>query len=307
MKKLLCVALALIIICSFSACGKSKSKNYSINQNVGSLFDDDNSSENTSQQEPTKTMLSPFEGIDYVISGISPNCSISVNIQNCDPTVQKNVSFSLDKSSYANGETAVLTAKLSGYNSNQEYAIDQTSMDIPISGQPEYITSVDDIDLTKVKPELDDFLDAHIAKAEAGQTSYPFGVYVVNLIEISNVKAGDIYFQSLKAYKEKPDNAYYNYLSFTYSAKQISSNGFTGEAMEPGNLYGCFSAVNIIKYPDGTIKWGSGSPDSFDFLVSGSGSGMEDCISKCIIINSDNYNITKLDKTSKSTEGEQQS
>lgn len=77
-------------------------------------------------------------------------------------------------------------------------------------------------------------------------------------------------------------------LSFTYSAS------YSGE-FASGNVYCSISAVNIIKYPDGTIKWGVDDPNAFDFFAEGSDKSMEDCISITIMNKSDNYNISKIE------------
>ena len=290
MKKVLSIVLILLLFL-LTSCGKSKQSGITVKR--GSDFSQGKETvANASSPDLTKTVLDPFDGIRFETAGISPKCTVSINNQNCSVDVQEKVTYSLDKKYYANGETAIITAQLSGYNDNQKYSLSSETTQWTIENQPEYIMSPDDIDLSQIKPELDDFVKSTIAKETHADIRWSLlGASVTGADEVKDLRAGDTYFLGLKLQKEVEDNSYYNYLTFTYSGKYISEQ-------EVGNFYTCISAVNLIKYPDGKIKWGSESTDGFDFITDGSTKGMEDCIDKTIIIHSDNYNITKLEEKS---------
>lgn len=292
MKKIICIALILLLFTLTTGCGKSKSSGIVVKK--GNEFDSQmNTTESTDPSQVEKTVLNPFDGISFETSGISPKCTVTINNANCSVDVQKNVTYTLDKEFYANGETAIITASVSGYDNNQLYSLSSETTEWKVENQPEYITSVDDIDLSQIKPELEDFVKATIAEeTHAGVRWSLLGASVTSAEEVKDLKLGDIYFQSIKLQKEVEDDLFFNYLTFCYSGKYITSDG------DNGNIYTCISAVNLIKYPDGIIKWGSESTDGFDFTAEGSTKGMEDCIDKAVIIHSDNYNITKLDKNS---------
>ncbi len=297
MKKIICVALALLLFALATGCGKSKTDGIIVKKGGEFSQGDErgsqmNATESTDPTQAEKTVLNPFDGISFETSGISPKCTVTINNANCSVDVQKKVTYTLDKEFYANGETAVITAALTGYNDNQLYSLSSETTQWKVENQPEYITSADDIDLSQIKPELEDFVKATIAKETHSDIRWEIlGASVTSVDEVKNLKAGDIYFQSIKLQKEVESGSFYNYLTFCYSGKYVT-------AKDEGNIYTCISAVNLIKYPDGTIKWGSESTDGFDFKAEGSTKGMEDCIDKAVIIHSDNYNITKLDKKS---------
>ena len=163
-----------------------------------------------------------------------------------------------------------------------------------MNNQPEYITSIAGIDLNSIKNELDDFVTSNIAEAiKKGTDGYYYSSILgtdvgVELKKVENLTAGAVYFQSKKLQKQSEQNQYFNYLSFTYSGTYIGEYG-------SGNFYSCVSAVNIIKYPDGTIKWGSKSTDAYDFIAEGSTEGMEYSISSYITTHSSDYNISSVD------------
>lgn len=295
MKKILCVVLALLLFVPLTGCGMKKADGIIIRKNDEFSQNDEhdsqiNATESTEPSEIEKTVLNPFDGISFETSGISPKCTVTINNANCSIDVQKKVTYELDKEFYANGETAIITASLAGYDDNQLYSLGCETTQWKVENQPEYITSADDIDLSQIKPELDDFVKATIAKETHSDIRWSLlGASITAAEKVKKLKAGDIYFQSIKLQKEVESDSFYNYLTFCYSGKYIAQ-------YESGNIYTCISAVNLIKYPDGTIKWGSKSTDGFDFIAEGSTAGMEDCIDKSVIIHSDNYNITKLDK-----------
>ena len=60
------------------------------------------------------------------------------------------------------------------------------------------------------------------------------------------------------------------------------------------NVYVNISAQNIVKYPDGTLKWGSESADDFDFQASVSDKSIEDVTATSITSMSADYDIKKI-------------
>lgn len=238
--------------------------------------------------------LNPFEGIKYEISGISPYCKVAINNSDCAEEVQKYVKYKLDKETYANGETAIVTAELSSNTGENAYKLTAKNAQCTVSGQPEYVSSVEGIKLDALKKELNDFVKANIAEAvkrgtEGFMYSSVLGTGVSSeLKKVENLTAGNVYFQSKKLQKQSDSSDYFNYLTFTYSGAYVGKYA-------SGNFYSCVSAVNIIRYPDGSIKWGSKSPDNYDFISEGSTEGMEYTVSAFITAHSSDYNITKVE------------
>ncbi|MGN1161839.1 MAG: hypothetical protein ACI4SX_06300, partial [Candidatus Fimenecus sp.] len=236
--------------------------------------------------------INPFDGIKYEISGISPYCKITVNNQNCSEEVQKYVEYSFDKEYYANNETAVIKAALSSGAGETSYVLEKTDFQYEIKNQPEYITSVDNVDLSFLNKELTDYITSQKAFAEKNDTV--FGFYYASKtrkVKILNMSECQVnYISSLKSTKRDvlEKTKVFNQLSYIYTIRY--TNLWEDECV----LYVNISALNIVKYPDGTVKWGSQSTDSMDFVNSFTEDSVEGCVNSTIMCNSDNYNISKI-------------
>lgn len=259
----------------------------------GESVDSSEKENGNSHSSQNANPIDAFKGIEYEISGISPYCKITINTSNCSLDAQKNITYSLDKEFYANGDTAKITATLTNSAKNS-YKLINTESEVTVSGQPEYLTSVDSDTLKIIQSELDDWITSNVAEAiKAGQNGY----LCSNLLgcnvhsEMKSVKGitlNSTYFSTEKTNK-KADNKYKNMLSFVYSAQYIGR-------FESGTVYSSITAVNIIKYPDGSIKWGTKNSDEKDFVAAGiETGGIENCITTLIMCNSSDYNISKVD------------
>lgn len=235
--------------------------------------------------------LDAFSGIKYEISGISPYCQISINNQGCSENVQKYVTYSLDKSYYANGETAVITATLSEYTGDEYYKLDSTEDTYKVSGQTEYLTSVDDCDFSTLKSELADYITATIASgkkhAAEGYTWTTIFDQGIKDFSGATTKASDVYFSTVKLNKSSDNVEFTNKLTFTYTVNYTADD-------EKGVFYACISAENIMKTADGEIKWGTKNVDDLDFVSESAEGSLENCVTTLIMCNTANYNISKV-------------
>lgn len=250
----------------------------------------DTTVEPSEPEEPQKVQLDPFEGLHFEVSGISPYCQIIINNVGCSMDVQMNVTYTLDKKYYANGEEAVITASI---KNTDDYSLTTESRLFQVNNQPEYITSLENVDISIITSELEDFITSNTATAvRDGQSGYLYSNLLgcsvrSEMKSVDNVEKGDIYLSSIKANKVFSNQGYYNMLSFTYSAT------YTGR-FSSGTIYSSISAVNIVKYPDGSIKWGTKNLDTMDFTAVGTDRSMENCITTLIMCNSVDYNISKI-------------
>lgn len=243
--------------------------------------------------------IDPFENLSYEVSGISPYCKITINNSACSAEIQKYITFSLDKDYYANGEVAKITATLSA-NTDKLYLLENTETAYTISEQPEYITSLDNVDLSLLKQELSDAINAQKSQANGGDYLFNLPHWKAggtNFKSCDNMVASDIYFLSLKTIKLSEfdmQDTPFNQIAFTYSVDYTWEN--TNRHETGSNTFWVnINAGNIIKCSDGSIKWGYESSESYDFNCSYSQDGLEDCITTTIINNSDNYNISKVE------------
>ncbi len=260
-------------------------------------FDTDENSKDDDTAETTteKESVDPFDGIDYEISGISPYCKITINNSACSEEVQSYVSYSMDKKTYSNGDEAIITAKVT----NKSYKLKNDTYKITVSNQPEYVSSINNIDLTSLKKQLSDTINAEKSQASGADTLFGLSHFYTegtNFISCNSITVGDVYFSSLKTIKYNTfdmEEMPFNEISFTYTVNSSWEN-VNRKTSGKNTFWVNISAANIIKYPDGTVKWGYESSESYDFKFSPSQIGMEDCVSTTIISKNENYNINKV-------------
>ncbi len=249
------------------------------------LDNDKNDGNSTSAAASKKTKLDPFKNVSFTVSGISPYCQIAVDSSECSLDVQKNVNYKFDKSYYANGEKAKVTASL-GWGANSDYELSSTSYTYTVSNQPAYITSVSGVSRTKLENELNDYIEAEAAKG-IGYT-YTFGIFCNGCQSVSTPKKEAVYFVSVKETKKYENVDFYNSLNYIYSCTATDKYGETKQ------IYLNISAYNIVKDSDGTIKWGKKNPDSYDFYYESGENGVSNLVSTTITVLKDDYNISKV-------------
>lgn len=244
-------------------------------------------------RDKNATALDAFDGIKYEVSGISPYCKISINNQGCSEEVQNYVTYSLDKEDYANGDTAVITATLRSSTGDTIYKLSSSEDTYKVSGQTEYITSVDGCDFTTLKAELADYITATIASAKKSAADNRWGsakIFGKGFDGFSNATttASDVYFSTVKLNKSTNNADFKNRLSFTYKVTCTLDN-------KTEVFYACISAVNIIKTASGEIKWGSKNVDDLDFISENADGSLENCVTTLIMCNTADYNISKVE------------
>lgn len=237
--------------------------------------------------------LDAFDGIKYEVSGISPYCKISINNSGCSEEVQNYVTYSLDKENYANGDTAVITATLHSSTGDTLYKLAEAESTYKVSGQSEYITSVEGCDLTALKAELADYITATIASAKKSAAESWWGyakIFERGFDDFSNATttASDIYLSTVKLNKSSDNVAFTNKLTFTYKVSYTTKDN-------SGVFYACISALNIMKTSSGEIKWGTKNVDDLDFVSENADGSLENCVTTLIMCNTADYNISKVE------------
>lgn len=234
-----------------------------------------------------KTAIDPFAGIQCVVTGISPYCQVSINEQNCDENAQRYVTYSLDKETYANGETVTVTAELDRWVSEQ-YTLTATEYTFRVEGQAEYITSLDGLDLTFLKTELQDYMDGRCSTAISEEILWTYD----NFWYVSKMRVSlqETYLSTLKLIRKDSmgEDMPYNRLSFIYRVDITDQDG--AKIL----LYMSSDAVNIVQYPDGHIGWGTSSPDNFDFVETAWSDSLEQCVAGSITAHRSDYNISMI-------------
>ncbi len=245
--------------------------------------------------------LDAFNGIEFIADRISPYCVVVINNQGCSLDAQKYVEYSFDKETYANGDTVTVTAELNYSGKCAGYSLISSQYSFVLSDMPEYISTVQGVDLTFLREELDDYVTAKIASAIGTQDFLGDGVYYPNsywrghIDSITSFGATQEYLSTIKLIRQDSvcKDTPYNKYSFVYS---FLLKGHYNETSVSNTLYVSIEASNIIKYPDGSIKWGTASPNDFDFTYQTDLVGVENCITTNIMNDSADYNITKITK-----------
>ncbi len=253
--------------------------------------------------------LDPFDGATFEVTGVSPYLTLTVNNSGCQSEVQNCVTYTLDKEQYANGDTAVITASFMEPNSSGNYTLAETEKTYSIKDQPEYITSLDGIDLTTLESELDDYMTAKTS--ESIDTNYLFnigahdGVTSVNYISVDKIELQEKYLISLKKNKIENNDKFFNSINYIYQISTTTGLPEIGYSPKDSKIYVNVSAYNVVKYPDGSLKWGLEDPDSYQFEYQSSDKGVNNLVTTTITVLSDNYNITKIDIGNKNSKPQQ--
>ncbi len=249
-----------------------------------------------------RTAIDPFDGLKFVPSGVSPYCQVGLNNQGCSRDAQLYVEYTFDKEIYANGDTVTVTAQLSRSADPELYFLTQSQATYTLSNQPEYITSVDGVDLTLLESELNDYVKAQVASAIEYYKFFDISAwrFVENYYDsdYANIDTSleEKYCSALKLTKQnKMDKKTpFNKISYVYSFSVVVEDTLRGTFT--GTVFVTIHACNVIKYPDGSIQWGTTGPEAYDFTWGTSVISLENCVSICIMKDSADYNITKIEK-----------
>ena len=296
-RNLICIILVLSILSTiFIGCDKKDDDSDSEDKTSHSIHTGNKNPDNV-KPSPTITpnndvIVDAFTGLMFEVTGISPYCKILVNNSKCSDDAQRYVSYTLDKEMYENGDVAIITACLSDVEyTNKNYVLKETEMEFKVENQAQYITSLENVDLTFLKSELNDYIASK--KSSALGTSKLFNVrleYMTSkIISVGETKAEATYFTSVKKTRENSGLDFYNAINFVISIPATQEYKNT-----TSTAYVVIRAYNVIQYSDGTIKWGLENPDEYGFNYFSTGESLDYATSSFVTSLSENYNITKV-------------
>lgn len=210
--------------------------------------------------------VDPFEKLEVTYTGASPYINVAVDSSKCSNLINEYVSFSLEDKYLRNGDTFTVTAVYDEYEAEENgFIITNETKTYIVENQPEYVTSLDGLDLKDLQKELDDKLTV-ATTANEGDT-YFLGVYVWPFKSIAEQKYCTSYLVSLKTnFENKFDKRNYNYNRYI----QIYEYKIDTKS-EQKKVYVAVYVNNICKNADGTISWdielGSTGDKNYDTLV----------------------------------------
>lgn len=211
--------------------------------------------------------IDPFEKLEITYTGASPYIQAVIDSTKCDSMVNKYIQFDIENNYLRNGDIFTVTATYNEYDAETYgFIVKNDTKTYTVENQPEYITSLDDLDLTGLQAELNDKLTV-TTTANEGDGSFA-GVYLWNSFKaIAEKKHRTSYLVSLKnSFEDKFDGYNYNYnryiqiYEYTINAKK-----------EQKKVYVAVYVNNICKNADGTISWdiqlGALGDENYDTLV----------------------------------------
>lgn len=111
------------------------------------------------------TALDPFDGIELMFKGISPNGELVISKEDSDQFVRQNVTFTPDYSSgLKNGDKVTVVASCNDHilEENAIYFEDEKK-EFEVSGLGEYLTTVDSIDIKEITDKVFLYADERAA------------------------------------------------------------------------------------------------------------------------------------------------
>ena len=178
-KKIVASALLLCMVASLTACGsKEKTPEEEFSDSLNSAYDsiknwassasselsksynyssNSTSSEESSEISTNLKKIDPFKNLKITYTGSSPYIKASTDSTQCDSTVNKYFEFKTEDKYLRNGDEFTVTAVYNADNLEEDgFYIDTDTQTYVVDAQPEYITSVDGLDLSALQSELND-------------------------------------------------------------------------------------------------------------------------------------------------------
>lgn len=209
----------------------------------------------------TSAEIDPFEDLRLTYTGASPYITVSIDSTMCSDLVNNYIDFVVetDEEYLRNGESFKVAAKYNDYDAEREqFSIKKKEKEYTVENQPEMVTSLDGLELTKLHSELDDKLAAVTAASDGD--GYFADVYIEYFKSIAEQKYQTAYLVSLKSqYEDKYDKQKYNYNRYIqiyeYTLNYIEHPHTMSAKDSVRKVYVAVYVNNICKNNDGTISW----------------------------------------------------
>ena len=282
-KKIVASALLLCMVASLTACGsKEKTPEEEFSDSLNSAYNsiknwassasselsksykyssNSISSEESSEISTNLKKIDPFKNLKITYTGSSPYIKASTDSTQCDSTVNKYFEFKTEDKYLRNGDEFTVTAVYNADNLEEDgFYIDTDTQTYVVDAQPEYITSVDGLDLSALQSELNDKRVAVTAANKGDSTfagiSIPSPSWFSGYFDsISSEKLKSTYLLSMKKnFEEKfnKDNFYNRYIQI-YEYVLNTHNGKNGNEKE--KVYVVIYANNLANDGKGVLSW----------------------------------------------------
>lgn len=226
-------------------------------------------------QEPIE--IDPFEKLTITYTGASPYIKVAVDSTKCDFIVNQYIQFDIEDKYLRNGDTFTVTAVYNEYESEEYGFIVKTdSKTYTVKNQPEYVTSLDGLELKNLQSEIDDKLSV-VTSAKEKDSKFANVNLDGKFDSITSKKLKSKYLISLKtSFEDKFNDGWnsYNYNRYLqiyeYDVKNVIY--YSEPEIRQNKVYVLVYVDNIQKNADGTISWdielNSKGYDNYDDLIS---------------------------------------
>lgn len=286
-KKIVASALLLCMVASLTACGsKEKTPEEEFSDSLNSAYDsiknwassasselsksynyssNSTSSEESSEISTNLKKIDPFKNLKITYTGSSPYIKASTDSTQCDSTVNKYFEFKTEDKYLRNGDEFTVTAVYNADNLEEDgFYIDTDTQTYVVDAQPEYITSVDGLDLSALQSELNDKLTATTATSNGDYSSWFFPTFAGIQLSgwFSSVKSKTLKATYLLSLKNQYENKYGNDSNTKYYNRYIQIYEYIvnqkekdGTAKGQKRIYVIIYANNLANDGKGVLSW----------------------------------------------------
>ncbi len=253
------------------------------------MLTEESSTATSSKDESSQILLrkiNPFEKLKLTYTGAAPYISVSTDSTLCDETVNQYINFKIDKeNNLRNGDTFTVTATYNEYELQQNgFELISDSKTYTVQNQPEFIKTVEELDLTAMQSEIDDKLAVVTAANDKDSGFADVYIGYCNYKSVASKKLKSTYLISLKnAFEDKYSREPYNrYMQiYEYTINTYDENNPTRK------IYVMIYVNNVRSLPDGTLSWDNE-------LVNHGYDNYDSMINDHVISRREFYNVTEV-------------
>ena len=260
------------------------------------------------------TKIDPFENLEVQYDGISPALKVSVNEGLLTEPVKGNVTFSVENTGILKvGDTFKIQAKAGSQLAKKGYALDPTEKEYTVEASEvdKYLEATDDVDLTPLNDQLDDFVEASLSQY-VGKDSTEFflkthvGVgdgFGWTTGSIDSIQQVAAYLASSKEEQvtaDDEDTPVMNRYFALYKVLLTTVDNFN-KKKEQVTSYLLVWCDNVISRSDGTFVWASEDSTEGNKIYTDSQADESDqVVARNVTAMKGNYNVTELSISGKS-------
>ena len=260
------------------------------------------------------TKIDPFENLEVQYDGISPALKVSVNEGLLTEPVKGNVTFSVENTGILKvGDTFKIQAKAGSQLAKKGYALDPTEKEYTVEASEvdKYLEATDDVDLTPLNDQLDDFVEASLSqyvgkdstefflKTHVG-VGAGFGWTTGSIDSIQQVAAYLASSKEEQVTADDEDTPVMNRYFALYKVLLTTVDNFN-KKKEQVTSYLLVWCDNVISRSDGTFVWASEDSTEGNKIYTDSQADESDqVVARNVTAMKGNYNVTELSSSGKS-------